>query len=261
MKKNLLIAGGILLVAGVAAFLMITLRPEPPREEPPPQTPLVQTTPATVEAGTIRVVSSGTVRPRAEVSLAAQVSGKVVYVHPALVSGGRVQEGETLVRINPADYRNAVEQAQADVAQQEVSVMQTEEEAEIARAEYEQFQERQQRRAAQPYTGVDDDDYAARIIPENASADTNRTTPNSLVFQEPQLEAARAALDRAQAALDDAQLSLARLHPSTVRWLRPQRNRGRGQLRDARPDARPDLRRRRCRSAPATLRRRRRADP
>jgi multidrug resistance efflux pump len=82
------------------------------------------------------------VRPRAEIDLAAQVAGRVAFVSPSLVSGGRVRAGEVLVRIEDADYRNAVLQARAQVAQDSVGIFEAEEEARIAEAEYEQFRKR-----------------------------------------------------------------------------------------------------------------------
>ncbi|MEM9997640.1 MAG: biotin/lipoyl-binding protein [Bacteroidota bacterium] len=222
-SKVLLIAGGILVAGVLIAVVLVSRRTEPPKQPPPPQTPLVQTTEIALGGGALAVGGSGTVRPRAEVALAPQIAGRVVYVAPALVSGGRVQQGETLVRIDPADYENRVQQAQADVEQQRVTVRQAEEESRVARAEYDRFQARQQRRAADPYAGIDGDDYAARIVASEATAgpadpppgvETSSTAPDSarlaLVFREPQRQAAEAALGRAEAALADAQLALGR---------------------------------------------------
>jgi len=178
----------ILVAAGSVAALMIFLRPDPPRAEPPSGAPAVTTRPADVRSGAIDVVGSGTVRPRAEIDLAARVSGRVEYVAPNLVSGGRVRAGQLLVQLDSADYANAVRQARAEVAQQEVALIQAEEEAEIARDEYERFLARQRALGLEP--------------PD--------TTPSRLVFREPQLDAARAALERARARLADAELALER---------------------------------------------------
>jgi RND family efflux transporter MFP subunit len=114
------------------------------------------------------------------------VGGKIVAVSPNLQSGGHVSAGEVLVRIDPADYENRVHQAQADVATQRVALLQAEEEANIARAEYEQFRARESRRG------------------------NGATPPSPLVLREPQLQAARAALARAEAQLRDAELALSR---------------------------------------------------
>lgn len=187
-RTRRLLPVAIPVAAILVAVVMVRLRPEPPRAAPPPAEPVVITRPAVVREGTIEVVGAGTVRPRAEIDLAMQVSGKVSFVDPALVAGGRVRAGQVLVRVDPADYDNAVERARADVAQQEVSLLQAEEEADIARAEYEQFLARQARLGL-PAPGRE---------------------PSRLVLREPQLAAARAARDRALAALRDADLARSR---------------------------------------------------
>ena len=95
-----------------------------------------------------------------------------------------MQEAQTLFRIDDADYRNRVRQAQANVAAGQVALLQAEEDARIAREEYELFRKRQ---------------------PDAASG-----SANPLTLREPQLAAARAALARDSAALADAELALSR---------------------------------------------------
>ena len=215
MRKSTWIIIGILALGLVVALALINLRPEPARKPPSVQSPLVQTVPADVREGALMVSGSGTVRPRAQVSLAPQVSGRVVYVNPALVSGGRVRRGQVLVEIEKSDYENALKQAQAEVAQQQVGVLQAEEEASIALAEYERFLGRQQTRERMgALASIDTNDYAARLKPENGSNGTETdepdNQPSSLVLREPQREAAKAALARAEAMLEDARLALSR---------------------------------------------------
>ncbi|MDX1530727.1 MAG: HlyD family efflux transporter periplasmic adaptor subunit, partial [Rhodothermales bacterium] len=200
--------------------VLILLRPEPPTRPPQTQAPLVRTAPAEVRSGTLTVEGSGTVRALDEVQLAAEVAGKLVYVNPRLVPGGTVQRGEVLLRIDPADFENAVEQARAAVAQQQVAALEAEEEAAIAQAEYERFSDREARRTLGPYASVDADDYAARILPPDAlvepdgpaeaAAPEAAAPPRRLALREPQLRAARAALERARAQLADAALALDR---------------------------------------------------
>ena len=185
-RRSFLIASGILGGAVVLAAVMIALRPEPPLREPGSQAPFVTTAPATGRDGAIPVYSAGTVRPRAEIDVAAQVNGKVASVAPAFLSGGRVSAGEVLFRIDDADYLNRVQQARANVAAQLVGLLQAEEEARIARAEYEGFLRRRADDAPPP----------------------GEASP--LTLREPQLAAARAALARDSAALADAELALSR---------------------------------------------------
>ena len=184
-RKGLLVAGGILLACLVLATLMVQLRPEPELRPPPDRTPVVTTAPAVAGVGAVSVYGAGTVRPTAEIDVTAEVNGKVSWVDPAFQSGGRVEEEQVLFRIDDADYHNRVQQARANVAAQQVALLQAEEEARIARSEYAQFQRRQ--------TG-------------NASSDE----ASPLTLREPQLQAAKAALVRDSTLLADAELALSR---------------------------------------------------
>ena len=184
-RRFLTIVGILVGTIGVAG-LMIMLRPEPPRRPAEPESPIVSVETVVAGSGPILVFGSGTVRSHWEIDVAPEVGGKIVAVSPNLQSGGQVSAGEVLVRIDPADYENRVQQAEADVATQRVALLQAEEEADIARAEYEQFRARETRRG-------------------NGAA-----PPSPLVLREPQLQAAQAALARAEAQLRDAELVLSR---------------------------------------------------
>ncbi|MEM6646745.1 MAG: HlyD family efflux transporter periplasmic adaptor subunit [Bacteroidota bacterium] len=211
--KRALISVGILAVAVVIAVLLVNSREEPATLPPQPRTPLVQTVPAELRTGALEVQGAGVVRARDEAAVAAQVSGRVVYVAPEMESGGRVRQGQVLVRIDPADFENRVAQAQADVATQDVAVLQAVEEAELAKEEFDRFTAREAARS--PFASVDSNDYAARLLPDQGatageSANTTAREPSPLTLRQPQLDAARAARQRAAAALSDAELALAR---------------------------------------------------
>lgn len=181
-SRQLILGGAILGGAIVVALGLVFLRPDPPQGPAAERIPGVTTAPVRMMDGTLPVEGAGTVRPRAEVALAPQVSARVVAVSPAMVSGGRFRRGDVLVQLDPSDFRNAVEQARAQVAQDSVAFLQAEEESRIAREEYEQFARRE---------GVD-------------------ASPSPLVLRRPQLDAARAALARSKAQLSTAELNLDR---------------------------------------------------
>ena len=61
------------------------------------------------------VRSEGTVRPRAETQLVAQVSGEVTWVSSDLVVGGEFAAGDLLLRLDQRDYEVAVIQAKAQL--------------------------------------------------------------------------------------------------------------------------------------------------
>jgi RND family efflux transporter MFP subunit len=109
----------ILAVAvGLAAALFLT-RPAVVTEEPEVLAPLVRV--VVVEPGPVDLVllAHGTVTPRTESELVAQVAGEVVWVSPALVRGGFFEAGAPLVRLDRRDYDAAVESARAGVARAE----------------------------------------------------------------------------------------------------------------------------------------------
>jgi len=73
----------------------------------------VRVVPVQVRDVELGVTSQGTVAPRTESDLIPEVSGRVVWTSPALVSGGYFESGEALLRIDRADYLANVEQARA----------------------------------------------------------------------------------------------------------------------------------------------------
>lgn len=195
-RKGFLIAAAVLAGFLALAALLVSLAPEPERRDPPSRVPFVQTAAVAAGVGAIPVHGAGVVRPVAEVDLAPQVGGRVVWVDPTLQSGGRVTAGQVLFRLDTADYELGVLQAEAALEARRVELLKAEEAAAIAADEYERF--------------------AAR-----AGADALPATP--LVLHRPQLEAARTALRREEGAVAHAKLALARTQVGTLR-----RHRARG---------------------------------
>ncbi|MCZ6642917.1 MAG: efflux RND transporter periplasmic adaptor subunit [Gammaproteobacteria bacterium] len=104
----LIVIGGI----AIAALLIITGPTIEPRA-PQSLAPLVrvlEVSPKTVQLSTL---TYGTVVPRTESELVPEVSGRIVEMSPAMVSGGFFSEGDLLISIDPLDYEVALEQAKA----------------------------------------------------------------------------------------------------------------------------------------------------
>jgi len=226
--RQIFIGAIILGVAALAAILLISSREEPPKKEKQELVPLVQIAPVEIRAGGLAVAGSGTVRAREELNLAAEIPGKLVYVNPSLREGERVQKGAVLFRIEPADYRSAVDGARADVASQQVAVMEAKEEMRLAKEELDRFAQRQSGQD-RPFANVDKNDFASRILPpaeleQRSASERDKDEGNKIVVgskpqrrnagilatREPQLLAAQAALRRAQAQLNDANIALKR---------------------------------------------------
>lgn len=217
----------LLLLVGAIAIgaLMVWLRPEPEEEERVEQAPLVEAVAFQAASGPIPVTASGTVQPLEQVVIGAQVAGRLAYVHPRFREGGVVPAGATLLRIEAVDFETQVRIAQADVAAQNVAVLQAQEEVAIAEDELARFAQRETGRETGRESGagglssVDGNDYAARILPPErlaqARAGGGNPAAGVLATREPQLQSARAARERANANLAAAQLSLSRTRVTT----------------------------------------------
>ncbi|CAB1081451.1 Membrane fusion protein of RND family multidrug efflux pump [Olavius algarvensis Delta 1 endosymbiont] len=169
---------------GVAGFLALTAsKPQLKRTKPPVPVPMVRV--AKIETGpqSIIIRGEGTVRPLREIELVPQVGGKIVYVSPVMVDGGEFRDGDTLLRIDPLDYKLAVTLARARVKDAESRLKVAEEEAASAIDEW-------------------------RLIYQN-SKEVDKEPP-ALVAKEPQLAAARARLAADRADLQKAKLNLMR---------------------------------------------------
>jgi RND family efflux transporter MFP subunit len=125
----------------------------------------------------LSVETQGEVRPQTEIDLVPEVGGKIVYVSPNFVEGGFFKKGETLIRIDDANYQVARIRALAAVAQAEQTLARENAEGEIARRDFEEL---------------------------------GRGEPSDLALRIPQRQQAEAALQAAKADLSNADLQLSR---------------------------------------------------
>jgi len=106
----------LILAAGAGGFVVLNkLKPKPAVRAPVQQLPLVQAEPVEFRTGPLTVSGSGLVRPKTEVVLAAEISGRISFVSPALVTGGAVKRAQVLVRVDDAPFRAALAQTEAEL--------------------------------------------------------------------------------------------------------------------------------------------------
>ena len=65
------------------------------------------------------IASQGSVQPRTETTLVAEVQGKISWVSPDFIAGGFFNKGEVLLEIDPSDYEAALKRAEANLASQQ----------------------------------------------------------------------------------------------------------------------------------------------
>ncbi|MDH4239224.1 MAG: efflux RND transporter periplasmic adaptor subunit, partial [Phycisphaerae bacterium] len=177
--KQLLIVVSILAFFGLLTFILIKSRKPPQRKEQEIIVPLVMV--KQLKAKDIQMVirAYGTISPKVEVDIVPEVPGKVISVNSDLKAGGLIPAGEQLLQIDERDYKFAVQQADAVVADAQVKLEIEMAEAEVARRSW-----------GEMHPG---------------------TEPNSpLVLRESQVRQAKAALESAKAQLATAQLRLER---------------------------------------------------
>lgn len=131
------IAGGFALIT-----LMGALRPKIKAEEPVITPPTVFYTDAREQSVTLDVYAQGEVRPRTDIMLTPQISGKIVRTSSKFVNGGAFEKGDLLIKIEDADYRYAVTSAQALVAQAEEALRREEAESALAKRDWEELGEK-----------------------------------------------------------------------------------------------------------------------
>ncbi len=108
-----LIALSLVLVAGLIA---VNKAKRPERKEEAVQATMVDAIPVERVSLNLSVFSQGSVAPRTETTLVAEVSGIIVNVSPNFVAGGFFRKGETLLEIDPSDYQAGLKRAQANLA-------------------------------------------------------------------------------------------------------------------------------------------------
>ncbi len=119
VKRGLLIIG-IFVVAVGGAVGLSKMKPPPESKEIADATPLVEILPLEQMTATFTIASQGTVRPRTETVLSAEVSGSIISISPKFLAGGVFAKGEALMRIDPTNYTTAVDQAKATVTQRQI---------------------------------------------------------------------------------------------------------------------------------------------
>jgi RND family efflux transporter MFP subunit len=169
----------ILIVVGAVGYSMLSKSepaPAPPR--PKPKALEARVTELKREDYQILVPSQGMIRAHSQVALTAQVSGRVLIIHPEFEEGAFFKEGDILLELDPIDFEVAVVSAESQLAQAKLALAQERARAEQARLDWKDL----------GYT----------------------EEPSELVRREPQLKAAEQNLKLAEAQRASAQRNLNR---------------------------------------------------
>ncbi len=132
----------VVLVAVIIAVLLVILRPKAERRVVEDLGRLVEVFAARAEKVQMVIEAYGTVKPREELLLVAEVRGQIVATDPAFDEGNFVSRGTRLIQIDPRTYELEVQrrnvqitQAQAEIKRLEQEVLNLQARINIARSD------------------------------------------------------------------------------------------------------------------------------
>lgn len=184
--RSTLLVCALIVVSGAAGLVMIFGTEPGAERETAVRQSAVPVDLAAPESGIFQPVihALGSVRPEREIDLRSRVGGQVMSISDRLVPGGFVREGDVLMRIDDANYRNVLMQRESEL-QQSIAELELEKGQQIqAEREYQDL--KQQRGEA--------------LDPANLA----------LILRQPQLQSAEARVTAARAAEAQARLDLER---------------------------------------------------
>jgi len=172
----------LLVLATIIGQIIIKTTQKPEKKRPQRTAYVVEVVPLMADSQRVKLQATGTVTPALEITLRARVGGEIVEVSPEFIEGGTFRKGEKILQIDRADYRLALEQKKAALAE----------------AEFQLKLEKGQR------------DIAAREWELIASGDEPNEADRELALRVPHLKYRAAKLEAAKAELEKAELDLAR---------------------------------------------------
>ena len=113
LGRKALLPAAVLVGSLALSAALVVARPIPEARPVADARPVVEVVTAAPAALRVVVRAQGTVEPRTENELVAEVGGRVVWISPALEGGGFFAADEPLARIEAADYEIALERARA----------------------------------------------------------------------------------------------------------------------------------------------------
>ncbi len=105
----------VLVAAVLTAKWLIATKPQPPHQPPERRVPAVRAARAVPRTVCFPIRSQGTVRPRMQSTLVAQVSGRIVAVADCFDESGFFSKGEVLAEIDRRDYELQIRRLEASI--------------------------------------------------------------------------------------------------------------------------------------------------
>lgn len=181
-KKILLICLGIILSSVIIVVLIFSTEPTAESEGSVKESAmLVSVTSAERKTYIPKIQATGTVRPVNDIILSPLVPGPIIERSSKFIPGSFVKKGELLLKIDPADYKNALELERGNLKEQQTNLKIEQGRQEVAELDL-------------------------ALIGMDSLSGSQR----DLVLRQPQLNAVKANIQSAKAHLSQAELNLSR---------------------------------------------------
>lgn len=180
-KKTIVTSVVIFSISALITFIVFITEPTAQREGASIKTAMLVEV-VEVNRGNFipTVIATGVVQAAKDITLSSQIGGEVIRISENFIPGSFVKEGELLLQINPADYRNTLQLRRSDLQLAKANLRIEMGRQDVAKKDFE-------------------------LIGQEMSEDNQ-----ALVLREPQLESAKANVAAAEAAVQQAQLDLER---------------------------------------------------
>jgi RND family efflux transporter MFP subunit len=134
MRVIRMLAPVAVLAISIGLYMVLqATRPLPQQKTEEVRLTRVNVVAAALQDTRLAISTQGEVRARTAINLVSQVNGRVVSVSPEFVEGGRVEPGVVLLQIEGTDYKLALAQARARVAEADLAVQQALADSDVAR--------------------------------------------------------------------------------------------------------------------------------
>lgn len=208
----------VILAAIIIAAVLVILRPKAERRVVEDRGRLVEVFAARAEKVQMVIEAYGTVKPREELLLVAEVRGQIVATDPTYEEGNFVTQGTRLIQIDPRTYELEVQRANVQIKQAQAEIKSLEQEVlnlqarinisksdvALAKSEYFRLKKLIDRKViAQSTLDKTEQQYLA-------SQQQLQTLENQLALTGPQKEQLLAQRDMARVMFAEAQLDLER---------------------------------------------------
>lgn len=206
----------IVLAIGVAiAFVLVISKEKPEKKDVVKTPPAVKVIVVEPVSKVMTVDAFGTVIPRVQIKIAAEVPGRIDYIHPSFAEGGQIKKGDLLIRIDQRSYeldRQAaqvkVRQAKTDIESLEKDIENLKKDLALSQANMDLAQKEFERISA-----LSKNQFASRTMLDKAEQQylqakiAFQNIANRLIMTQPMMEQKKAALSMARVNFEKADLA------------------------------------------------------